>query len=180
MTSIREARDWARAAHPPSGPLPSVRNGRTNRDGGQAVVEFAMVLPLIALIVFVFILFGKAVWAYIEVTHAANEGARLAAVNQPTSGTLSAFLKSEYALPNGASIAICYPSENNPSSDPNVYQDVGQPVQVDVYSSASWVPIINLGQIKAAATMRIEQNSSANATLAANSSFDSATGLCTT
>lgn len=175
MKSIREARDRARAAHRPSGPLPSVRHRRrTAGDGGQAVVEFAMVLPLIALIVFVFILFGKAVWAYIEVTHAANEGARLAAVNQPTSGTLSAFLKSEYALPNGASILICYP--DSPTTG---FQDVGHPVQIDVYSSASWVPIINLGQIKAAATMRIEQNTSGNPVLTANSTFDSASGLCT-
>jgi Flp pilus assembly protein TadG len=138
---------------------------------GQGVVEFAMVLPLFAIVVFVCILFGKALYAYIQVTHAANEGARLAAVNQPTSSALSTFLTNEYALPGGASIAICYPTGS---------RAVGEPIQVDVYANASWVPVINLGQIKAAATMRIEQDTTTNSNLAATTAYNPATGLCNT
>jgi len=135
------------------------------------VVEFAMVLPFLALVVFVCILFGKALYVYIQVTHAANEGARLAAVNQPTSTALHSFLTSEFALPSGASVAICYPTAK---------RAVGEPVQVDVFTSASWVPVINIGQIKGAATMRIEQDTSSNSQLAATTTFDSTTGLCRT
>lgn len=130
-----------------------------------------MVLPLMATVVLVCILFGKALYAYIQVTHAANEGARLAAVNQPSSTSLHNFLTSEFALPGGTSIAICYPTGN---------QAVGQPVEVDVYTDASWVPIVNIGQIKAAATMRIEQDTGTNANLAATTTFNTTTRMCNT
>jgi len=144
---------------------------RLRGERGQGIVEFAMVLPFMALVVFVCILFGKALYAYIQVTHAANEGARLAAVNQPTGSALSAFLTNEFALPGGASVAICYPTGQ---------RKVGEPVQVDVYANASWVPIINLGQIKGAATMRIEQDTSSNTNLNATTTFNSGSGLCNT
>lgn len=118
-----------------------------------------MVLPLFAAMVFVLILFGKALYVYIQVTHIANEGARLAAVDQPTSGSLSSFLAAEYALPTGTSLAICYPASD---------QSVGQPVKIVAYTSASWVPFIGsvIGDIKSSATMRLEQNTSTNANLA--------------
>ena len=119
-----------------------------------------MVLPLFAALVFVLVLFGKALYVYIQVTHIANEGARLAAVNQPTSSTLSAYLTSEFALPSGTSLAICYPAGGD--------QSVGQPVEVVAYTSASWVPFIGsvIGDIKSSATMRLEQNTSTNSNLA--------------
>lgn len=131
-----------------------------------------MVLPLLAAVALVCILFGKTLYVYIQVTHAANEGARLAAVNQPTSTGLGSFLRSEFALPSGANIAICYPASGDRS--------FGKPIEVDVYSDASWVPIINLGQIKAAVTMRIEQDTSANTQLNPTTSFDSSKGTCST
>lgn len=151
------------------GPLHHLRAARDER--GQGVIEFALLVPLLALVVFVCILFGKAVFVYIQATHAANEGARLAAVNQPTSTALSSFLTTEYALPGGASVAICYPTST---------RGVGDPVQVDVYANASWVPIINLGQIKAVATMRIEQDTSTNTNLNQTNSYNSGTGKCNT
>jgi Flp pilus assembly protein TadG len=134
-----------------------------------------MVLPFIAALVFVCILFGKALYVYLQVTHSANEGARLAAVNQPSSTSLASFLTSEGALPSGSSIAICYPPVTGSQS-----RTVGTPVQVDVYSSASWVPIVNIGQIKAAATMRIEQDTTNNTNLAATTTYNAATGMCNT
>jgi len=134
-----------------------------------------MVLPLLALVAFVLIMFGKAIWVYIEVTHAANEGARLASVNQPQDTSLQSYLTSEYALPSGSQIAICYPdgTADNPRA-------VGEPVQVVVYTNASWVPFANIGQIKGAATMRLEQDTSTNTELDATSSFNSGTKLCGT
>jgi Flp pilus assembly protein TadG len=143
---------------------------RLRSDRGQGVVEFAMILPFLGLVVIVCILFGKALYTFIQVTHAANEGARLAAVNQPGS-SLSTFLANEFALPGGASVAICYPTGS---------RAVGEPVQIDVYTDASWVPVINMGQIKAAATMRIEQDTSGNAQLNATTTFNSGSGLCNT
>lgn len=129
---------------------------------GQAILEFAMVLPLLTFLVLALILFGKALWVYIDLTHAANEGARVASVDVcdasnpsvlqcPSGTTLASYLTSEYALPSGAHVAICYPTGT---------RQIGDPVEIEVYTSASWVPLIggSLGSIKAVATMRLEQS----------------------
>jgi Flp pilus assembly protein TadG len=60
----------------------SPRDGR-NRDRGAAAVEFALLLPLLLLLVFGIIDFGRAINAQITLTQAAREGARLAALGQP-------------------------------------------------------------------------------------------------
>lgn len=56
--------------------------GRKSR--GQALVEFALLIPIFLLIVVALFDFGRAVFAYNSVTNAAREGARLAIVNQST------------------------------------------------------------------------------------------------
>jgi Flp pilus assembly protein TadG len=64
-----------------------VRNGDHLRGGGgergAAAVEFALLLPLLLLLVFGIIDFGRAINAQITLTQAAREGARLAALGQP-------------------------------------------------------------------------------------------------
>jgi Flp pilus assembly protein TadG len=57
------------------------RAGATDR--GTAAVEFALLLPVLLLIVFGIIDFGRALNAQITLTQAAREGARLAAEGQP-------------------------------------------------------------------------------------------------
>jgi len=52
------------------------------RDRGSVAVEFALLLPLLLLIAFGIIDFGRALNAQITLTQAAREGARLAALNQ--------------------------------------------------------------------------------------------------
>jgi Flp pilus assembly protein TadG len=155
-----------------SGSLAAILVRARRSEQGQSVVEFAMVLVPMAFVALVLILFGKVIYAYIQVTHAANEGARLAAVNQPQASSLTSVLTSSYALPGGTTVAICYPSSGS--------RAIGQPVEVDVYANATWVPIINIGQIKAAATMRIEQDTGTNTNLAATTTFNSTTKKCDT
>jgi Flp pilus assembly protein TadG len=59
--------------------------GRICRDG-QALVEFALALPIFMLIVFGVFDLGRAVYAYNTIGNAARDGARVAVVNQiPTS-----------------------------------------------------------------------------------------------
>ena len=53
------------------------------RDSGAAAVEFAIMLPLLLLILFGIIDFGRALNAQVTITQAAREGARLTALNQP-------------------------------------------------------------------------------------------------
>jgi Flp pilus assembly protein TadG len=54
-----------------------------SRDRGAAAVEFAIMLPLLLLLVFGIIDFGRALNAQVTITQAAREGARLTALNQP-------------------------------------------------------------------------------------------------
>lgn len=57
------------------------------RSGGQALVEFAFIFPLIALLAFAFIDLGRAVFTWNTLTNAAREATRVAAVNQLDPGT---------------------------------------------------------------------------------------------
>ena len=52
------------------------------REDGQATVEFAIVIPLLLLLVFGIVQFGKAFNNWIDLNHLANESARWAAVNK--------------------------------------------------------------------------------------------------
>ena len=57
-------------------------------ESGVAITEFALVLPLLLLLLLGMIDFGKAINYWIDETHLANEGARWAAVNKnPGSGS---------------------------------------------------------------------------------------------
>src|SRR6478735_7347122 len=64
----------------------SIRRGRRNpstrRDRGQALMEFALVIPLFLLLMVALFDMGRAVFAYNTLTNAAREGARMAIVNQ--------------------------------------------------------------------------------------------------
>ena len=62
-----------------AGRLPGIRA----KDRGAAVVEFALLLPVLLLLLFGIIDFGRALNAQITITQAAREGARLVALNQP-------------------------------------------------------------------------------------------------
>ena len=56
---------------------------RRRRDGrGQSLVEFALVFPIIVLVVVAFVEVGRAVFAWNTIANAARQGARVAAVNQ--------------------------------------------------------------------------------------------------
>lgn len=54
----------------------------TGRERGQAMVEFAMVLPILVTILFATIQFGMAFWNYQQVSAAASEGARRASISR--------------------------------------------------------------------------------------------------
>lgn len=54
------------------------------RDSGAALVEFAIIAPLLLLLVFGIIEFGRAYNAQNTLTHAAREGARKYAITQDT------------------------------------------------------------------------------------------------
>lgn len=61
---------------------PSRHRGKGNARG-QSLVEFALVLPLLLILVFGVIDFGMGLRSYISLTNAVREGARFAAVGNP-------------------------------------------------------------------------------------------------
>jgi len=149
------------SAHMGGDPVCFLKKLRGER--GQSAVEFAMVLPLMALLIYVFVMFGKGIYVYFQLTHAANAGARVAAVNLPGPTPSAAAgvamrtkLQTDYSLPSGANVAICYPDSGK--------RTVGEPVQVDVYANVTFIPFVSM-QIKGAATMRIEQDTTSNGNL---------------
>jgi Flp pilus assembly protein TadG len=143
------------------------------RETGQSVVEFALVLPLFCALVFALIDFGKAVYYYIQLTHVANEGARIVAVNPATlpggSSSLKSYLCNQlgsssselrtgsYAV-SRANVAISYPQGT---------QNIGDPVKVQVSTVYHWIPYFGAGtmSIGASAVMRLEQSTSGNTLL---------------
>lgn len=52
------------------------------REGGQSLVEFALLLPVLLVILLGLLDFGRAVFAYNSVSEAARNGSRVAIVNQ--------------------------------------------------------------------------------------------------
>ena len=61
-----------------------------SRQQGAAMVEFALVLPILIMLVFGIIEFGRAFNADISLTHAAREGAREYAITQDTTAGINA------------------------------------------------------------------------------------------
>lgn len=61
----------------------NIRTRRRRR--GQALVEFALIFPILILVILAVFDFGRAIVLYNSLTNAAREGARLAIVNQDKS-----------------------------------------------------------------------------------------------
>jgi len=151
---------------------------------GAALVEFVLVLPLVLLILFGMVDFGKAFNYWNDETHLANEAARQAVVNscpQCTSGQkINDWIKTEAdsgELQNGGTqsisspgirVCIWFPNNTNPADDPVRDHAVGDPVQVIVHAEYNWLAYL-VGQglplhsdLTGTATMRLEQPYNAN------------------
>jgi Flp pilus assembly protein TadG len=140
---------------------------RSHDERGAALVEFALVLPLLLILVFGMLEFGKAFNYWIDTTHLANEGARWAVVNyNPGAGTLQEYVKGQAntvelrdggtsSIPAGDEAEVCI-------SFPNGSANVGDPVHVTVTATYHWIPFVadrissaNV-TISGSATMRLE------------------------
>lgn len=58
-----------------------------SRDGGQGLVEFALVLPIVVLITLGLVDAGRGVLFYTELSNASRAGARVAMINQSNDAT---------------------------------------------------------------------------------------------
>ncbi len=99
---------------------------RRSAERGQSLAEFALILPILLILIFGVIEFGMVLRSYIEVTNATREGARLASIGAtpgayptnctPTSdGTVVGQTCAALAglnLANVASVSVSYPNGN--------------------------------------------------------------------
>lgn len=111
--------------------------GRSAREVGAAAVEFAIILPVLLLIVAGIIDFGRAFFTQVTLTNAAREGAR-AAVIRVDAGVVEA--RTRAALGPLDTGAVTVGAGSCPASG-------GGPVTVDVTSTFDWLilePMANL------------------------------------
>jgi Flp pilus assembly protein TadG len=133
----------------------SLRRWRDER--GVAVTEFALVLPLLLLLILGMVDFGKAINYWIDNTHLANEGARLAVVNNNPGGsttTLQNWLRkqtssAEERSPNpvqgtqrtahSMTVNICYYAASSGALITSGTPAIGDTVEVIVKYDYQWL-----------------------------------------
>ena len=158
---------------------------RAREERGQATVEFAIVVPLVLLLILGIIEFSKAFNYWINLNHLSNEGARWAAVNyipgtpapqriqlkqyllaQMNTGDLQDFVSGRKADVNGkADPFLCNIQVKVAGTGPGGSAQIGDPVTVAIrapgYSLASLGESFlgNYGKITlgGSSTMRLEQ-----------------------
>jgi Flp pilus assembly pilin Flp len=131
---------------PEQHPRPRARLRAFRRDErGTALVEFALIAPLLFLLLFGIIDFGRALNYYNQVTQLAGQGARAAVVNRNPDGTaitsgssLQQQLATQYTaqpeLKNGIVVCIVGPLPTK----------VGDPVTVKVSYQFHFLPLVGL------------------------------------
>jgi Flp pilus assembly protein TadG len=137
---------------------------RLRREDGQALVEFALVLPILLLVLLGIVDFSRATNYWDDATHLANLGARVAAVGAiPSddcsgSGSVAAYVKcraqKDYPGEFYNTATVCVTQPGSATLAP------GSPVKVTVNATFNWMPYLRfLGastQLSGSATMRLE------------------------
>jgi Flp pilus assembly protein TadG len=139
-------------------------------ESGAVLVEFVLVLPLLLVLLFGMLDFGKAFNYWIDETHLANEGARFAAVNKnPGAGSaisLQAWIRGQAntgelrnggtgSVPSALQVCIDFPAGTS---------QIGDPVRVRITSTYSFlgvltsrIPGLTNKTMTSESTMRLEQ-----------------------
>jgi len=113
---------------------------------GNSIVEFALILPLLVMMVFGIFQFGIAYNNWIALTHAAREGARLAAVGQYEESRV------RESAPSVQIESIVVTGQEGNIGDPVTVTVTGFVLNLEIPLVGSW-PI----QLSSTATMRLEQ-----------------------
>ncbi|GAB4327079.1 MAG: hypothetical protein Kow0010_10450 [Dehalococcoidia bacterium] len=124
--------DWTPSTGNPLAKSPARRSFiRRLREGdaGQALVEFALILPLMLLLLFALADFGRAFYTWLVVTNAAREGARVGATQAGTNAIEQRIYDALGALdPADLTISLT-----------NVQGPRGEPIEVDLTYSFQYV-----------------------------------------
>lgn len=103
---------------------------------GQALVEFALAFPLLLLLSFGILDFGRAMSAYIELAHTAREGARSGIYTSATDADIRNTVKAQAPLLGLA--------DGDISISPTYPRTSGDNLQVTItYNFNSFTPLVN-------------------------------------
>lgn len=140
----------ARSAYAPA----TTRSGRLRAENGQSIVEFALILPLLSLVIFGIIQFGLLFYTYIDLTSAAREGARKAAVSRNANDGVQRAMNAV-----AAATSIVDDSQTTVTVTPGQPWTSGQDVDVKItypYSLNVMGIVIWNGPMTAEAVVRVE------------------------
>ena len=127
---------------------------------GQAMTEFALILPVFMLIVVGLLAFGRVFFYWIEANHLANETARWAIVDrnpfapktlQQYAATSAGGVTQEFA----SDVKVCIDFQGKTRTS----LDLGDPIRVRIQKPFSPLPFIKVGtiMIRGTSTMRTER-----------------------
>ena len=128
---------------------------RLRNSDGQTMVEFALVLPLLAVLLFGVIQFGIVFNHYLDLTDAVRAGARKAAVSRQTSDPLGPTDAATQAVVNSAGDITIDPNKVTVTSSWQPGDDVtvqaAYPYSIDLFG---WV--LASGDLHSTTTERVE------------------------
>lgn len=119
---------------------------KLRNEKGVSAVEFALVLPIFVSVIFAIFQFGIAFNNWIAITHAAREGARLAAVGQYTEQ------KVRDSAPSVAIQSISVSGQGGSIGSPVTVIVTGNVLNINIPFAGNW-PVT----LKSTAVMRLEQ-----------------------
>lgn len=127
--------------------------GKIRDERGVAMVEFALIVPVLMLIVAGMLGFGRLLFYWADANHLANETTRWAAVDRnPYGSSLQDYIANSGTgeFKNGLKVCLDFPEGGTP--------EIGQSIRVRVQKPFTFVPIVGLGlTVKASSTQRIER-----------------------
>jgi Flp pilus assembly protein TadG len=143
----------------------SLRDSLIHREQGQALVEFALVVPILLVILIGTVDLGKAFNYWNDGTHLSAEAARYAAVNRKPDPSNPASLQQQIRLQgntaelrDGGTADVTAPSQVC-IDFPNGTSAIGDPVRVTMRFTFNWLPLLNVGTsttMSSSAVMRLE------------------------
>ena len=133
------------------------------REEGQALAEFALILPILVILLFGVIEFGKLFNTWLDEAHLANTGARYAVVDSLPGGTnLQQYIRSQAdtgELRSGAHVCISFPAGTSNVGDPvkvEVTYTSGAPIVGGIINSIFGGSIPATIKVSGSSTMRLE------------------------